>query len=274
MGEASLIMDEARSDKQLFLFCGADLPLIDRDQPRGEFTGERLFERDRDRYDAAVRFLGDPGVSLRQICELLHLSSNTVRGVAARERIPIETARAKIVSTLAYGVQLAADQVIEKLPGGNLKDSAIALNILATNMQLVGGQATSRVEVVAGGNIFERFQAFHEQTEKLVAARVVDSEIGFRGEKEFAKAGELALPAAGEPGAGTDVASGDLTSDAVVIGDFATKSATDGDSAAPGLEAAEPAADQGEEGVSVSTPPPVSPIGNPSRNLFPKGGIP
>lgn len=187
MSAAALATGPDDADNQLFLFSGLTKPLrTDKSKPKFEFTGERLKEYDPERYEAVVALLSDPGVSLRQICDITHCSHNTVRAVAATEKIPIDTQRKVIVDNMAYGLRLATEQIIEKLPGANVKDATFAAGVLSQNLQLQSGGVTARVEIVPPVNIIAKFQEFCGELEKRVKAR----EIGFADQKKLTKGGD------------------------------------------------------------------------------------
>jgi hypothetical protein len=178
MSKSLILAEEAESDdEQLFLFSGHKLPKIDRSRLPFEFTGERLFRDRPDIYNAVVELLADRGVSLRMIVKHCHVSMNTIRAVAARERIPIDAQRSAIADTMAFGLRLATEQIIEKLPSGNLKDSAIAANILSTNLQVQRGEPIARIEVGLGGNLFERFQRFHDELVAMARAKTIKATV-------------------------------------------------------------------------------------------------
>lgn len=190
-------------DAQLSLFFGESFPPIDRSKPKFHYTGERLFRDRPEIYRAVVKLLAEPGISIRTICKLLHVTDDTVRAVKDREGISIAAEKKVILKNVAHGVRLAAERVIELLPGGNLKDSTIALGVLTEKMQLLSGEATARIESGPAGDIFQRFQEFHERFTKSAEVIEIPPGNGLGGEKVPQKA-----LGAGEPSAAAVEAGG------------------------------------------------------------------
>jgi hypothetical protein len=152
-----------RAGDTLILGNGAQLHLINPDEvglpasayaseeQRGRFTGERLFSTNPKLYNAIVALIGR-GLGYREIGEVCSVSTNTVCGVAWRERIPVETIRERIgrigldvaqLSLEAIRDILADPEARKKIPA---KDLAIIHGISTTNAQLMLGGATSRHE--------------------------------------------------------------------------------------------------------------------------------
>jgi len=114
----------------------------------GEFTGERLF-RDRPAvYAAAVRMIAE-GQSISATARALGISRNTVAAVRDREGVSIEQDKKELLRDLRRASRLGVEKVIELLPETKAaKDAAIVAAVMVDKMQLLSGEATSRVERV------------------------------------------------------------------------------------------------------------------------------
>ena len=114
----------------------------------GEFTGERL-HRDRPAiYAAAVRMIAE-GQSISAAARALGISRNTVCAVRDREGVSIEQEKKELLRDLRRASRLGVEKVIELLPDTKAaKDAAIVAAVMVDKMQLLGGEATSRVERV------------------------------------------------------------------------------------------------------------------------------
>ncbi len=193
----SLILAEQATPAQLSFFESDEfLGIADRNQPAPHYTGDRLF-RDRPHiYRRVVELLAEPGISVRYICRELHVTDGTVAAVSAREGIPMAAHKKVILRNITHGLRMASERLIEEIPRGSLRDTTIAVGVLSEKMQLLSGEATARIEVTPGGNIFERFARFHEETIKAVEGRTLPAlEMGFETGNAAAKgieAGEVA----------------------------------------------------------------------------------
>jgi len=114
----------------------------------GEFTGERL-HRDRPAiYAAAVRMIAE-GQSISAAARALGISRNTVCAVRDREGVSVEQEKKELLRDLRRASRLGVEKVIELLPETRAaKDAAIVAAVMVDKMQLLGGEATSRVERV------------------------------------------------------------------------------------------------------------------------------
>lgn len=184
----------------LFSFFGEDVPRIDREKPQWNCTGEYLKKLRPDIYAAVLSALAEPGVSWRSISRAYHVHFNTLSAIFETEKPNLVTQKRNILATITRGLRLCAERVEELAPEMSAKDAIIGTGVLTEKMQLLGGEATSRVEVVKPGeNVFDQLDKLHQVL------------IGLAGEKGLAKgatAGELGSAAvAALPSAGTDVES-------------------------------------------------------------------
>jgi hypothetical protein len=185
----SLILKEQAETEAAPFFPDFDLPEIDKGKPKFHCTGERLFRDRPDVYKAVVKLIAEPGVSIRTICRECHVSDHTVRSVANREKIPIAHVKKQVLSNITHGLRLASERVIELMPEASPRDALIGVGILGEKMQLLGGEATARIDLTPTFNIQEKMQQLVEEVRAVRAgrAKVVDGkviEIGLE-EKNF-----------------------------------------------------------------------------------------
>ena len=114
----------------------------------GDFTGERLF-RDRPGVYAAVVRMCAEGMSMSATARALGVSRNTVCAVRDREGFSIEQDKKELLRDLNRASRLGVEKVLELLPETkSAKDAAIVAAVMIDKRQLIGGEATSRVERV------------------------------------------------------------------------------------------------------------------------------
>jgi hypothetical protein len=157
--ESLILKDRAELEAAPF-FPNFDLPEIDKAKPRFHCTGERLFRDRKDVYEAVVKLLAEPGVSIREICRTLHVTDDTVRSVKERENISIAALKKGVLSKLTHGLHLASDRVIEMMPSASARDALLGVGILADKVQLLSGEATIRVEQTEREDIFASWAEF------------------------------------------------------------------------------------------------------------------
>ena len=114
----------------------------------GEFTGERLLARRPDAYQAIIRMSAE-GLSISAQARALGVSRNTVCAVREREGFSIEQEKKDLLRDVRRAARLSVERAIELVPGiQNAKDAAIVAAVMVDKMQLLSGEATSRVEKV------------------------------------------------------------------------------------------------------------------------------
>jgi transposase-like protein len=145
-----ILKEQAELAAAPFLFAEDDLPKIDKEKPKFNCTGERLFRDRPDVYRAVVKLLAEPGVSVRTICRECNVSDHTIRSVAAREGIPIATLKKEVLSNIAHGMRLASERVIELMPEASARDALLGVGILGDKMALLSGDPTMRIEIAPG----------------------------------------------------------------------------------------------------------------------------
>ena len=114
----------------------------------GEFTGERLLARRPDAYQAIIRMSAE-GLSISAQARALGVSRNTVCAVRDREGFSIEQDKKDLLRDVRRAARLSVERAIELVPGiQSAKDAAIVAAVMIDKMQLLSGEATSRVEKV------------------------------------------------------------------------------------------------------------------------------
>jgi len=170
----SLILRD-RCQSELFLFDAEPPPVINREKPKFNCDGERLFRDRPDVYKAVVRALAIPGVSGRLICQTYHLSPATLRAVRERETIPIDEQKKILLKNFAHGTLLATERVIEELPTASAKDAILAAGVFCDKTLLLSGEATARVDHTHHIDLFSDFKDFVRDLEtREIEARVIE----------------------------------------------------------------------------------------------------
>ena len=114
----------------------------------GEFTGERLLARRPDAYQAIIRMSAE-GLSISAQARALGVSRNTVCAVRDREGFSIEQDKKDLLRDVRRAARLSVERAIELVPGiQSAKDAAIVAAVMIDKMQLLSGEATSRIEKV------------------------------------------------------------------------------------------------------------------------------
>lgn len=191
----SLLLAEAEvpNEEQLFLLADFEMPAIDRTRREFNYTGERLFRDRPDIYKLVVRLLAEPGLSYRQIARTAHIHFDTIKSVLAREQIPVEAQKKEILSCIRRGLRLCAERVEELAPSMNARDAMVGVGILGEKMQLLGGEATVRIDSLDGAHdIYSPFQRLHaDLVEKLAAVREIGLEGEYAGQKAIEDRAEV-----------------------------------------------------------------------------------
>jgi hypothetical protein len=152
-----ILKDQEKAAQQPFLFDDENL-VIDRTRPKYHCTGERLHRVDPERYAAVVKALADPGLTIKTICETLHVSEECLRAVKAREKIPINEEKLILLGNITHGLRLATERTIETMPNASTKDAVLAVGILTDRMQVLTGEATAIVEHREPRDIFKEYE--------------------------------------------------------------------------------------------------------------------
>lgn len=182
-----------RASRQLQLLASADMPddVFHADEDPGrrdeynrplpmEFTGERLFSRDPDRYMLIVGLLAE-GTGIGRIGRLLHVSPNTVMAVRDREGTAIDMVRERLAKRATYGAELCIEAIIEDLSDPkarsriSTRDKSIIAGVLADKGELLAGKPTVRVETSSAEPGHGQILSY------LESLRAEASEMGLRG---------------------------------------------------------------------------------------------
>lgn len=146
-GKSPLQAAEAAAAAAPFLFSEAEIG-AEKLEATGEFSGERLLARRPQVYEAICRMSAE-GLSMSAMARALGVSRNTVAAVQEREGISIEQHKKELLRDVRRAARLSVERVIELIPTiNNAKDAAIVAAVMVDKGQLLGGEATARVERV------------------------------------------------------------------------------------------------------------------------------
>lgn len=156
---------------------------LDAEEAHGNFTGDRLFSQDPDRYRACVEMLGRMA-PVSMIAKVLRVSPNTVRAVREREGETIDDLKKRTVAHLAKFVGIAAERFAEEADSIDIEKLAIPMGIATEKLLLLTGQATSRVERIDAAPAPVDFSAYLDSIPEAQAAetRYIGEEISQRAD--------------------------------------------------------------------------------------------
>lgn len=138
---------EAAKSAAPFLFSEQEIG-FEKLEAAGEFSGERLLARRPEAYRAVVSMAAE-GLSISATARALSVSRNTVTAVREREGISIEQEKKELLRDVRRAARLSVERAIELVPSINsAKDAAIVAAVMVDKMQLLSGEATSRIEKV------------------------------------------------------------------------------------------------------------------------------
>jgi transcriptional regulator with XRE-family HTH domain len=145
--ESPLMKADALESAAPFLFAEAEIG-AEKLEATGEFSGERLLARRPEVYRAICRMSAE-GLSMSAMARALGVSRNTVAAVQEREGISIEQHKKELLRNVRTAARLSVERVVELVPTiNNAKDAAIVAAVMVDKLQLLSGEATSRVEKV------------------------------------------------------------------------------------------------------------------------------
>jgi transposase-like protein len=187
MSDALFFSDESSlpAAKAPFFKFYDEMPEVDREKPQWHCTGEYLKKHRPKIYEQAVMMLCEPGISIRSICRTLHVSHNTLSSILEREQSNLDTRKKDILRTITRGLRLCAERVEELAPSMNARDALVGVGILGEKMQLLGGEATQRIESFEPVDLVARFQTFVRELEERVRAREIAAQIGLADQKKL-----------------------------------------------------------------------------------------
>ena len=251
-----------------FLFAEAEIG-AEKLEATGEFSGERLLARRPEVYRAICRMSAE-GLSMSAMARALGVSRNTVAAVQEREGISIEHLKKELLKNVRTAARLSVERVVELVPTiNNAKDAAIVAAVMVDKLQLLSGEATSRVEKVEVSQ--------DKLSEMLASLPVLEAEMvqvtGPHGSGSEQK---------GLAGSGAGIVSGCLTgpisdteSEGLYYAEGQRVATLDATSAAQSVEVeAVAVAQEGGEGVGFSDTPPSYSTGLGEQKIFSKGSLP
>lgn len=186
-GRDSFLLAEKKTDAlqpALFDFSEEDVLEFER---KGVTTGERLFQQRPKVYKAVVAALAEGTIGIRAICRAFNVHPNTVHAVMDREKISIETLKTQTINNLRKVAALGSERLMELVNDGSVKpgELAILLGVTVDKLQLLQGEATSRVEHVQAPS----HDDINSYIDSLPSANAVEI-TGSGGEKNDLKGGE------------------------------------------------------------------------------------
>ncbi len=267
---------EAALSAAPFLFSEDEIG-FEKLEATGEFTGERLLARRPEVYRAVVRMAAE-GQSISATARALSVSRNTVAAVREREGISIEQEKKELLRDVRRAARLSVERAIELVPSINsAKDAAIVAAVMVDKMQLLSGEATSRVEKVEVNQ--------DKLSEMLAALPVLEAEVVDTG-LQPSESSQMP-PAASAPGLPSPLVQGAQNADGesgLHIEEYAVVPIREVDSCKPFSiktgQLSTPVisgsydldnADQGGEGVENFEAPPLDSTGLGSQKIFTKG---
>jgi len=139
---ASLI--EGDRSRELFPPGAVSEAIFERHEAKGEFTGERFFQRRRDDY-ARVVLLSADGVGQIAIGEMLKVSPSTVRAVQRRERVAIGILKKGLQERALNVADLCAEELERRLA-----DPVLRAKIPARDLAIIEGVQIERANDLGG----------------------------------------------------------------------------------------------------------------------------
>jgi len=255
-----------------FLFAEAEIG-AEKLEVTGEFSGERLLARRPEVYRAICRMSAE-GLSMSAMARALGVSRNTVAAVQEREGISIEQHKKELLRNVRTAARLSVERVVELVPTiNNAKDAAIVAAVMVDKLQLLSGEATSRVEKVEVSQ--------DKLSEMLASLPVLEAEVlpvtGPHGSASGQKGPDaLGLPGAGSVGAEGLIDIGSTDSGAICLMNAEAGATLRGhmaeDAAVEPVEAdARPVDQEGGRGSGFSEAPPMTPTDLGERKILCKG---
>lgn len=154
-------------------------------EERGEYTAERLFSREPDKYRTIVAMIA-AGRGIRSIKRECSVHHDTIHAVAAREKMSIDTLKQRIVSDIEAAIQVGAERAVEVMETIKPEQLMVGIGILIDKYQLLTGGATVRVETAESAS--PRLPATFDEW----LATVKSAKTGLGVGEETAKGGESA----------------------------------------------------------------------------------
>lgn len=230
-----------------------------------EFSGELLLARRPEVYRAICRMSAE-GLSMSAMARALGVSRNTVAAVQEREGITIEQHKKELLRNVRTAARLSVERVVELVPTiNNAKDAAIVAAVMVDKLQLLSGEATSRVERVEVSQ--DKF------SEMLASLPLLEVEIVPATGPHGSAPGQKGPAARVLPGAGGL----DADNESEVFGSFVDTPPPSGTTSGTACAVRPAAADavavdqEGGEGVGFLGTPPSHSTGLGDQKIFSKG---
>jgi transcriptional regulator with XRE-family HTH domain len=148
------------------------------------FTGEQLKEINPTRYDLVISFLAEGVLSQRQIAEVVGVSPNTIRAIAARQTGSIDALRARLLEKAGAIEEATLERIQEILDTRKankleLRELAAVLREVGNRSDLLAGRRTSIVEhqIAGGTDSIARANAERRARLREMEAQAVDAEL-------------------------------------------------------------------------------------------------
>lgn len=140
--DSQIVTQPAAELSQPLLFSDLKEEALQKLEATGEFTGERLAERQAGKYQLIVELITEGTLSEAQIAKAVRVSRNTVSAVRKRQGIPIEQVKERIKRNVREALLATSERVLELAPTMNARDAIIATGVLAEKDALLNGDAT------------------------------------------------------------------------------------------------------------------------------------
>jgi transposase len=148
------------------------------------FTGEQLKEINPTRYDLVISFLAEGVLSQRQIAEVVGVSPNTIRAIAARQTGSIDALRARLLEKAGAIEEATLERIQEILDTRKankleLRELAAVLREVGNRSDLLAGRRTSIVEhqIAGGTDSIARANAERRARLRAMEAQAVEGEL-------------------------------------------------------------------------------------------------
>jgi len=145
---------------------------------RPRYTGELLVRTRPKVYRQIIRLLSE-GVSANQICQLCHVTRETVRAVERREAAEISARKKSIIGILSNVAELGASRMEETIGKASLRDATIGTGVAVDKLLALTGQ----MPAVQIANLIMPSEADREERRQLhdkldaIARRLADTPV-------------------------------------------------------------------------------------------------
>lgn len=125
-----------------------------KEMDRPSRAGQLLYRHRPQEYRAVVQDLAS-GRSIKSICKAHEVSPDVVVAIRRREGITINKLKGLLSDKISLASQMAVEGIIDAIMEGTIKPHSLpfATAVLVDKAMLLGGEATSRVEVKEGPDV-------------------------------------------------------------------------------------------------------------------------